>query len=33
MRRAIDDIRVRSDRIFPAHDPAIAPEQLANFGE
>lgn len=25
MRRAIDDIRVRSDRIFPAHDPEIAP--------
>lgn len=25
MRRAIDDIRVRSDRVFPAHDPEIAP--------
>jgi glyoxylase-like metal-dependent hydrolase (beta-lactamase superfamily II) len=25
MRRAIDDIRFRSDRILPAHDPEVAP--------
>ncbi len=33
MRRAIDDIRVRSDLIFPAHDPAIAPQQLDSFDQ
>jgi ribonuclease BN (tRNA processing enzyme) len=26
-------IPIRSDRIFPAHDTAIAPEQLPSFGE
>ena len=33
MARAIDDTMVRSESDSPAHDPAIAPEQLDNFGK